>query len=104
MLSFKLEKWSLQASDLFGDYQGIEWNDGFIVSILHELRTDSKKLSFKVNPHGICGANKMVKGKHFAMSWHLGDLQISQKDKAAVDQFIELAVKKHEGVDVTWLN
>jgi len=77
---------------------------GMMVSSLlfhRKLRKDLEQLGSKVNPYGICVANKMICGKQFAVLWHVDDFKISRKVKKAVDQFIEWIIKKHEDSEIT---
>ena len=64
---------------------------GMMVSSLlfcMKLTKDLEQLGFKVNPHDICVANKMINGKQFTVLWHADDLKISHEDKKVVDEAI----------------
>ena len=52
-----------------------------------KFRANIEEMGCTVNPHDPCVANKIIKGKQHAASWHVDDLKSSHVDSTVNDEF-----------------
>ena len=62
----------------------------------NKFRENIEAEGYKVNPHDICVAKKITKGKQHALTWHVDDAKTSHVDSKVNDKFCKWAKKKHD--------
>ena len=51
--------------------------------------TDIKSISFEINPHNPCVANKLIDGKQITICWHIDDVKASHLNSKVIDDFVD---------------
>ena len=54
-----------------------------------KLLTDLLAEEFEPNSHGPCIVNKMVGGTKLAITWHVDDLKVSQKNSERIEKLAD---------------